>query len=196
MIQRYVYGTVIETDAVLNKPKAETEAPSFFSVDGQAMTFTYHMGAQDRVYGLGQNVRGINQRGWIYESKCSDDPNHTEDKRSLYGAHNFLVLDGQERFGVFIDYPGVLTVDIGYSRYSELKITASDWNLDCYIITGTDVKDIVKQFRRLIGELYRPSLGLWLWAEPVGVPERGRHPHGGEQAPGIGNPIGQRLPGY
>lgn len=154
MIQRYVYGTVIETDAVLNKPKAETEAPSFFSVDGQAMTFTYHMGPQDRVYGLGQNVRGINKRGWIYESKCSDDPNHTEDKRSLYGAHNFLVLDGQERFGVFIDYPGVLTVDIGYSRYSELKITASDWNLDCYIITGTDVKDIVKQFRRLIGRSY------------------------------------------
>lgn len=50
------------------------------------------------------------------------------------------VLNKRERFGVFIDYPGVLTVDAGYSRYSELKITASDWNLDCYIITGTDTR--------------------------------------------------------
>ena len=154
MIHRYVYGIMIETDAILNKPKAETGAPPFFSVDVQAKTFTYQMGTQDRVYGLGENVRGINKRGWVYKSRCSDEPNHTEDRLSLYGAHNFLVLDGQERFGVFIDYPGVLTVDVGYSLYSELKITASDWNLDCYIITGTDVKDIVKQFRRLIGRSY------------------------------------------
>ena len=39
-------------------------------------------------------MRGINKRGWIYEGWCSDDPFHTEDKRSLYGAHNFLLMDG------------------------------------------------------------------------------------------------------
>ncbi len=26
------------------------------------------------------SVRGINKRGWVYESKCSDDGNHTEGK--------------------------------------------------------------------------------------------------------------------
>ena len=35
-----------------------------------------------------------------------------------------------------------------------LKITASDWNLDVYVITGTDVKDIVHQFRQLIGRSF------------------------------------------
>ena len=112
------------------------------------------MDASDRVYGLGENVRGINKRGWIYESKCSDDPEHKEDRHSLYGAHNFLVVDGKEQFGIFIDYPGILTFDVGYTKHNELKITASDWNLDVYLITGTDVKDIVKQFRHMVGRSY------------------------------------------
>lgn len=154
MIRRYVYGNVLETEAVLQKPEKEAGQISYFTVNEQEMTFSYQMDVNDRVYGLGENVRGINKRGWIYESKCSDEPEHKEDRRSLYGAHNFLVLDGKEQFGIFVDYPGILTFDVGYTKHNELKITASDWNLDVYLITGTDVKDIVKQFRHMVGRSY------------------------------------------
>ena len=154
MIHRYVYGNVLETEAVLEKPEKEQGQLPYFTVNEQEMSFSYPMDAEDRVYGLGENVRGINKRGWIYESKCSDEPEHKEDRRSLYGAHNFLVLDGKEQFGIFVDYPGILTFDVGYTKHNELKITASDWNLDVYLITGTDVKDIVKQFRHMVGRSY------------------------------------------
>lgn len=154
MIRRYVYGNVLETEAVLQKPEKEQGQLSYFTVNEQEKTFLYQMDASDRVYGLGENVRGINKRGWIYESKCSDDPEHKEDRHSLYGAHNFLVVDGKEQFGIFIDYPGILTFDVGYTKHNELKIKASDWNLDVYLITGTDVKDIVKQFRHMVGRSY------------------------------------------
>lgn len=154
MIRRYVYGKVIETEAILQKPEKEAGELPYFTVNEQEMSLSYQMADSDRVYGLGENVRGINKRGWIYESKCSDEPEHKEDRRSLYGAHNFLVMDGKEQFGIFVDYPGILTFDVGYTRRSELKITASDWNLDIYIITGTDVKDIVKQFRHMVGRSY------------------------------------------
>ena len=36
--------------------------------------------------------------------------NHTEDKISLYGAHNFIVISGKQTFGLFVDYPGKLKV--------------------------------------------------------------------------------------
>ena len=154
MIRRYVYGKVMETEAIMEKPQCQEGIIPYFTVDEEKMSFSFSMEESDRVYGLGENVRGINKRGWIYESKCSDDPNHLEDRRSLYGAHNFIVVDGKEQFGVFVDYPGILTFDVGYTRHSELKITASDWNLDVYVIEGEDVKDIVKQFRGLIGRSY------------------------------------------
>ncbi len=154
MISRFSYGHVIETEAILQKPAAENGALPFLSVDEASLSLTYSMDDNDKVYGLGENVRGINKRGWIYQSKCSDEPEHLEDRRSLYGAHNFFVVSGKETFGIFIDYPGILTFDIGYSHYSELKITASDWNLDVYVITGSDVKDIIHQFRQLIGRSF------------------------------------------
>lgn len=154
MIRRYVYGKVMETEAIMEKPQCQEGTIPYFTVDEEKMSFSFSMEESDRVYGLGENVRGINKRGWIYESKCSDEPNHLEDRRSLYGAHNFIVVDGKEQFGVFVDYPGILTFDVGYTRHSELKITASDWNLDVYVIEGEDVKDIVKQFRGLIGRSY------------------------------------------
>lgn len=154
MIRRYAYGKVMETEAILKKPQCQEGTIPYFTVDEEKMSFSFSMEESDRVYGLGENVRGINKRGWIYESKCSDDPNHLEDRRSLYGAHNFIVVDGKEQFGVFVDYPGILSFDVGYTRHSELKITASDWNLDVYVIEGEDVKDIVKQFRGLIGRSY------------------------------------------
>ena len=158
MIRRYSYGAVIETGAILQKPEKETGPLPYFTVSEPDRTFSYRMGERDRVYGLGENVRGINKRGWIYESHCTDDPNHGEDRRALYSAHNFLVIDGQEQFGVFLDCPGFLSFDVGYTRRDTLTITAAGWNLDCYIMTGTDVKDIVKQFRRLIGRSYIPPL--------------------------------------
>ena len=154
MIRRYVYGNVIETEAVLNKPEQENSALPYFTVDEQAMTLSYTMEDKDQIYGLGENVRGINKRGWYYESKCSDEPDHKEDRHSLYGAHNFLVADGKETFGIFVDYPGIIRFDVGYTRSEELVITASDWNLDVYIITGEDIKDIVRQFRHLVGRSY------------------------------------------
>ena len=165
MIRRFCYGQVFETDAVLEKPEAQAAELPFFAVDPGERSLTCHMDGDDIVYGLGENVRGINKRGWIYESRCSDEPHHHEDKKSLYAAHNFILYDGGERrFGLFIDYPGILTFDIGFTDSSVLKITASDWNLDVYLIEGADNRDIVRQFRRLIGRSYIPPV----WAFGVG----------------------------
>ena len=72
MISRFSYGHVIETEAILQKPAAENGALPFLTVDEASRSLTYSMDDNDKVYGLGENVRGINKRGWIYQSKCSD----------------------------------------------------------------------------------------------------------------------------
>ena len=145
---------MFQTDSIPVIPEAQTGAVPYMEVNESEMSLTYTMDPEDIVYGLGENVRGINKRGWIYESKCSDESKHLEDRRSLYAAHNFIVVDGREKFGLFIDYPGILTFDVGYTELSTLKITASDWNLDVYVIEEDTVTDIIRSFRRLIGRSY------------------------------------------
>ena len=154
MVKRYSFGDVFQTDSIPVIPKAQTGAMPYMDVCESEMSLTYQMDPEDIVYGLGANVRGINKRGWIYESKCSDESKHLEDRRSLYAAHNFIVVDGRETFGLFIDYPGILTFDVGYTELSTLRITASDWNLDVYVIEGESAVEIIRTFRKLIGRSY------------------------------------------
>lgn len=156
MIKRYSYAPLINTGAVVREITPEISPLTRFTVkDG---VFSCPLGESDRVYGLGETVRGINKRGWIYESFCTDEPFHTEDKRSVYGAHNFILIDGSERFGAFFDDPGRVSFDIGYTDPALLAVTPDRMHLDLYIIEGDSLTDIVRQFRSLIGRSYTPPL--------------------------------------
>ena len=94
MIQKYTYGTPFETDAIVTSIPASEGTPAYGTISTEnGFSFTYDMDDNDVVYGLGESNRGINKRGYVYESNCSDQPNHTEDKISLYGACK-LCLNG------------------------------------------------------------------------------------------------------
>lgn len=156
MTKRYVFGSPIETDAILCKPEAEQWENGRLSYQENALTC--EMEEEEIVYGLGQAVRGINKRGWIYESNCTDDPQHTEDKHSLYGAHNFLILDGESRLGIFVDTPSRVVFDIGYTDRRTLRIAPRTPDFELYLISGESPDDIVRQFRKLVGRSYIPPL--------------------------------------
>ena len=157
MIRKYIYGTPFETEAVVTDIAQTDGAPAYGVINTQdGFAFTYIMEEDDIVYGLGEANRGINKRGYCYISDCTDDPDHTEDKRSLYGAHNFIVITGKKTFGLFFDYPSKLTFDVGYTRMDTLKVFCADADLALYVIDGNSPYDIVKQFRGMIGRSYIP----------------------------------------
>ena len=157
MIKKYRFGDPFQTDAVVNELPVEAGAFPVGNVETKdGFRFTFEMGAEDIVYGLGENVRGINKRGFRYISFCTDDPHHQEDKSSLYAAHNFLIVDQPQPFGLFLDYPGKMTFDVGYTKKDVLEISCERADLDVYVLTGDSPYDIVKQFRGLIGRSYLP----------------------------------------
>lgn len=159
MVKKYVFGTPFETEAV-------TEHMTALSPDsgvgiGEVSTqegfcLRCRMGTLDVVYGLGEANRGINKRGYLYVSDCTDDPEHVEDKVSLYGAHNFIVISGETHVGLFFDYPAAICFDIGYTRQDMLTVSCGYADLYLYVITGDGAYDVVKQFRRIIGKSYIP----------------------------------------
>ena len=113
MIKKYRLGEPIDTESVVEDIAISSDLPKGF-ISGSECDLCLDMTEDTRVYGLGETVRGINKRGWIYISNCSDDPIHTESKNSLYAAHNFfLIWNKKSVIGYYIDTPEKVVFDIG-----------------------------------------------------------------------------------
>lgn len=161
-MKKYVYGNPLETDAVVKEVEAvkngkEISVLQLSETDG-GLEFSCRMDEDDVVYGLGEQVRGMNKRGFSYISYAADDPIHTENKHSLYGGHNFLILcraasSNQPSFGVFVDDPGKVVFDVGETKRDLLMIRTGK---DCvvYVMEGESLVDLAKQFRELVGQSY------------------------------------------
>lgn len=157
MVWKFKYGNPFETEAVVGSIKETEGNPPFGTLSlKDGFCYRYELSKNDVVYGLGEAVRGINKRGHCYISNASDDPDHMESTRSMYGAHNFIVIAGEKNFGLFVDYPAKLTFDIGYTLSDILEISCQDANLYLYVIEGETPYEIVKQFRKIIGRSYIP----------------------------------------
>lgn len=157
MVTKFKFGVPIETEAVIEQIKTAEGMPENGVVTlEEGFCYEFTLAEDDVVYGLGEANRGINKRGYIYQSFCTDDPNHQEDTRALYGAHNLIIVSGRKNFGMFFDYPAKMTFDIGYTRQDVMTVQCEAADLYLYEIIGEDAYDIVKQFRRIIGRSYIP----------------------------------------
>ena len=158
-IVKYVFGTPYDTGAVVSDSEKGTGLPEGFRYDTEAQTFFYDLNETYMIFGLGETVRGINKRGWIYVSNNSDDPVHDENKTSLYASQNFLIVDdGKRCFGIFIDNPGSVTFDIGYSDTNVMSIHPEYNDTTFYLINGYSPLEIVRSFRCLTGKSYTPPV--------------------------------------
>ena len=188
MITKFSSGTPFNTEAVITSFNAGDVKPiedlcSDINGTSNAMTkekvtvttkdskFSFHhtMDKDTVIYGLGQSMGGINKRGRIYSSYCTDDPSHTENKESLYGAHNFIIIhhpwDMESDTGYFFDYPGKLTFDIGFTNINDMEIYCDTADIAVYKIdyekehsyeNENPLTNIVRQFRTIIGQSYIP----------------------------------------
>ena len=160
MIRKYTFGTPLPTDAVVRSVPAEQGSLPYFTLskgEDDSLTFSLILSPEEVLFGLGQGVRGIDKRGHRYESWNSDVFNHTEERPSLYGSHNFLVFFSPDRlFGVYLDDPGKITWDLGYTARDQAVITVESGSLDLYLIEEDSLPAIARAFRGLTGRSYIP----------------------------------------
>ena len=155
MIQRFSFGHPFPTQSVVLSLPAESGPIPFLTPDGSGWQLT--LSEQAAVYGLGEMPRGINKRGWHYIANNTDESRHSEANLSFYGAHNFLLVrDGSTCFGLFVDFPGKVYYDIGYSRHDLLSFHTETPDYDLYLLSGGNENAICREFRTLIGRSYIP----------------------------------------
>lgn len=159
MIRRYDYGQPMDTGAIaIPQPVCTDALPRFTVSQGDGwVSFKVTMDEDDMIFGLGENVRGVNKRGHLYRSWNSDDFSHTENKASLYASHNLVIFSGKSGiFGLFVDDPGAVTFDLGYTRGDEAVITSENGDCSVYYIESESLIGAVKEFRHIIGRSYLP----------------------------------------
>ena len=166
MIARYDYGTPLPSFAVVRDLPAEKGEPPFLRAESteDGLRFTMDLGAEDMLFGLGQAVGPINRRGRRYRSWNSDEFNHAEDRQSLYGSHNFLIVLREDApFALYLDDPGPVKWDLGFEDRGRLNITSEFGDASLYILTPEEgtaknavCADLCRQFRRLTGRSYIP----------------------------------------
>ena len=168
MIEKYKFGQpLLATGAVVADIPLAAGSLSTGRIKSSWPFFYEHpLEKDDMVFGLGENVRGINKRGFTYTSWCSDIPGGSENESSLYGAHNFIIIvnpaSPQRTVGLFFDTPARITFDIGWTDQYLLSVTSESDGLFLYVIksdcSGSKAApaDILRQFRAAIGKSYIP----------------------------------------
>ncbi len=158
-IKKISFGNLFPTDTIIDGSFLESDFKyqSLFELSDlkTEVILKFKFKEDDVVYGLGENLRGINKRGYQYESFCSDEPKHLPGKKSLYAAHNFFIIQSDSNLGVYIDFAGKVSYDIGFSNIDEMNILIDGKDFDLYIFEGS-LTEIVKKFRESIGMNYVP----------------------------------------
>lgn len=174
MICKYIFGSPFVTDSVVDLPsdaktfKDEKQVPFGKISFENGFSLSIPLEDETKVFGLGEAMGGIDKRGRLYKSWCTDEPNQVEDKESLYGAHNFLIVYNPKTkkcFALFIDYPGLVSFDIGFTKIDEILIKLEKADLNLYFIEAEKdssensvLSSTVKVFRKMIGESYLPPI--------------------------------------
>lgn len=167
MIRKYTFGSTVLTGAVVEDLPLSTDIPEFGNIEIiSPFCWKYKMQQNTRIFGLGEAVRGMNKRGYCFESWCSDVPRQDEGTKSMYGAHNFFIVkenDADKTFGIFFDSASRVIFDFGYTDYSEIAVTCKDTAPVVYVITAEQKRgkesalmNITRQFRKIIGQSYIP----------------------------------------
>ena len=160
MIRKYTFGLPIDTNAVIAEIKSEDILSFPLELKtGERLQISFDLLSDEMIFGLGEAIRGINKRGWTYESWCSDETNHTEDKKALYGSHNFIVVG--DRFALFVDFAGKVEWDLGYDKPDRAVITLDGKRYG---------RSVQKNHRQ---KLHSAALGIRISAELLGLRDSG-----------------------
>lgn len=112
------------------------------------------------VYGLGERSGPLEKRGYDYIDWNTDDPSaHVDTFKSLYQSIPFFILfDGDDSVGVFLDNTAKVHFDFNKSHPEEVRISYVSGKPDYYFFVGT-MKDIIAEFTRLSGR--NPLCPYW-----------------------------------
>lgn len=161
MVIRQKFGEPYPTEAVVvTVPEGSVSLDCENTAPGAdhpetGWTFSFKVGLNVPIYGLGETTRPLNKRGNLFYSYNTDNYNHEPDSLALYGSYNFMVIGDENPVGYFFDSPSRVMFDICKTQYDTVRVVV-EGPLWVYEIKDHSLYGVVKQFLHIIGPSYYP----------------------------------------
>jgi alpha-D-xyloside xylohydrolase len=112
------------------------------------------------VYGLGERFGPLVKNGQVVDIWNADGGTATEQ-----AYKNVLFYLADAGYGVFVDHPGRVSLEVGSEAVSRVQFSVEGQELTYYVIHGPTPKEILRKYTALTGRPALPpawSFGLWL----------------------------------
>ncbi len=132
-------------------------------VDSDGLTYMrdqLDLGVGESVYGLGERFTAFVKNGQNVEVWNQDGGTNSE--QSYKNIPFYLTNRG---YGVFVNYPGRVSFEVGSEKVSVVQFSVAGESLDYLVINGPSPKQVLSRYTALTGRPALPpawSLGLWL----------------------------------
>lgn len=172
MIYKITYGEPdISSEAVVRYVFQETSPNDFselfkdieYKVDGEYITLKRRIENEGYFFGFGDKVGPLDRKGRRYVFWNTDNFTHHPSADPLYKSFPFFVYiskDFDKVYGCFTDYPGWMEIDIDSNNDKTISFKIRGKGFNQYIITGKNVREILKQYLRLTGQ----NIAFPIWA--------------------------------
>jgi alpha-glucosidase len=130
------------------------------AVFGSGVDLEFALGKGERVFGLGDKMRGFDRRGHSFELWNTDAYGFKVDTDPIYKSIPFLLMlrDGRAH-GLFIDHPARASIDVGEKQPDTLRYSAKAGSaLDVYLFAGREPRQVVEAYTALTGRTPLPPL--------------------------------------
>lgn len=131
----------------------------YFEEEGHVLA-ALDLGVGEKIYGLGERFGPFVKNGQSIEVWNEDGGSSSE--LAYKNVPFFLSSRG---YGVFINHPGKVELEVQSERTTRINISVAGEELEYFVIYGQNPKDVLKRYTALTGKPSLPpawSYNLWL----------------------------------
>ena len=143
-----------------------TNTPHYNPSDGlyaereNYMLVSLDLSVHEKIYGLGERFGPFIKNGQSIEIWNEDGGTSSE-----LAYKNIPFYVSSRGYGVFFNHPGKVMLEVQSERTTRVNVVVKRGSLECMIIAGPSVKDVLARYTALTGRPGLPpawSYGLWL----------------------------------
>lgn len=128
-----------------------------FKFHENTITISIPLEVASHILGLGEKAFGIDRIRKKLRMLNTDPGGYERGKDPIYIPIPFFIkVTGGKSLGVFLNFPGDSTFDLGVSQYDKILIDVSGESAELFIFKAQEIKEVLRAYSNLTGRTFVP----------------------------------------